>query len=432
MTDSSARQARWRPLLEGREEERAREAVAEIAAALAAAPGGRREGVAVAGGQAGISLFYAYLEADSPGRGYGEESMACLDSSIDALGTSDVGPELYSGFSGVAWAVDHLQGRLLEADDDDPNEQIDAAVRECLAAPWAGDYDLITGLVGFGVYALERLRRPTAAEVVRLVLDHLETLAERDECGLRWFTPPRLLWEGARETAPEGLYNLGVAHGMPGVVGFLAAVCEAGVEVERARRMLAESVLWLLAQQVGWEGSAIFPSVTGPGLKPTPSRLAWCYGDAGIAATLLRAARAAGEPAWEVAARRIALVAARRPMEECGVVDAGLCHGSAGLVQIFNRLWQATGEPEFKAAALRWAGHALDFRKPGEGIGGYLIWEPETPMGEFIWQQRPGVLSGTAGIGLALLAAVSPVEPEWDRLLLTTLAPSAGLEEAAA
>jgi lantibiotic modifying enzyme len=432
MTDSSAQKARWRPLLEGREEERAREALAEIAAALASEAGARREGVSVAGGQAGIALFYAYLEADSPGQGYGEESVACLDSSIDALGTVDIGPELYSGFSGVAWAVDHLQGRLVEPDDDDPNEQIDEAVRECLAAPWAGDYDLITGLVGFGVYALERLRRPTAAGVVSRILDHLESSGERDDSGLRWFTPPRLLWEGALLTAPEGLYNLGVAHGVPGVIGFLAALCEAGVETERARKMLAECVPWLLAQQVGWEDSAVFPSVTGPGLKSTPSRLAWCYGDAGIAATLLRAARAAGEPAWEAEALRIALIGARRPMEECGVVDAGLCHGSAGLVHIFNRLWQATGEPEFKAAALCWAGHVLDIRQPGEGIGGYLTWEPETPMGDFIWQKRAGFLSGTTGIGLALLAAVSPVEPEWDRLLLTTLSPTAGLEEAAA
>jgi lantibiotic biosynthesis protein len=34
------------------------------------------------------------------------------------------------------------------------------------------------------------------------------------------------------------------------------------------------------------------------------------------------------------------------------------------------------------------------------------------------WTGDPGFLTGAAGIGLALLAAVSPVEPEWDRLLL--------------
>lgn len=427
-------ETRWCPLLAGREAERARAAVLEIAAALAGRSGELQEGATVAGGQAGIALFYSYLEADSPGQGHGDEAMAWLDAAIESLGTSDMTTDLHSGFSGVAWVVDHLQGRLMEPDGDDPNEEIDEAVRHHLAGPWWGDYDLITGLVGLGVYALERLHRPASGETVGRVLDHLEELAERDERGLRWFTPPRLLWKGALQHAPEGLYNLGVAHGIPGVVGFLAAACAAGVEVERARAMLVETIPWLLAQALETDGRlGVFPSVVGPGLKRTPSRLAWCYGDAGIAATLLNAARAAGEPAWEAAALKIALAGARRPMEECGVVDAGLCHGSAGLLHLFNRLWQATGDPELKAAARAWVGHALDHRRPGEGVGGYLIWEPETIDGDFKWLPRAGFLSGSAGIGLALLGAFSPVEPEWDRLLLTAVPPRhEAAEEAAA
>lgn len=43
--------------------------------------------------------------------------------------------------------------------------------------------------------------------------------------------------------------------------------------------------------------------------------------------------------------------------------------------------------------------------------------------GRLGWRVDPGFLTGAAGIGLALLAAVAPVKPEWDRLLLVSIPP---------
>ena len=37
------------------------------------------------------------------------------------------------------------------------------------------------------------------------------------------------------------------------------------------------------------------------------------------------------------------------------------------------------------------------------------------------WRDEPGFLTGAAGIGLALLAALFPVEPAWDRVLLASI-----------
>ena len=41
--------------------------------------------------------------------------------------------------------------------------------------------------------------------------------------------------------------------------------------------------------------------------------------------------------------------------------------------------------------------------------------------GQGEWRDDPGFLNGAAGIGLVLLAAASPLEPEWDRVLLASL-----------
>ncbi|MFM7431585.1 MAG: hypothetical protein ACKO1F_17035, partial [Flammeovirgaceae bacterium] len=45
---------------------------------------------------------------------------------------------------------------------------------------------------------------------------------------------------------------------------------------------------------------------------------------------------------------------------------------------------------------------------------GFLVWKG-TDNG---WVEFDGLLEGSAGIGLALLSAISDIEPKWDRCLL--------------
>ncbi|MEM7350096.1 MAG: Lanthionine biosynthesis cyclase LanC, partial [Acidobacteriota bacterium] len=74
-----------------------------------------------------------------------------------------------------------------------------------------------------------------------------------------------------------------------------------------------------------------------------------------------------------------------------------------------------------------WLDAALTARRPGEGFGGFPSWSSEdltNPM-EMSWIADDGFLTGAAGVGLALLAAVTPTEPMWDRLLLCSIPPRA-------
>jgi len=82
-------------------------------------------------------------------------------------------------------------------------------------------------------------------------------------------------------------------------------------------------------------------------------------------------------------------------------------------------VFQATGEERLAEAARSWYERALAFSEPGCGcgIGGFRSWATDR-TGVSDWRDDPGFLEGAAGVGLALLAAASPVEPEWDRLLL--------------
>jgi lantibiotic modifying enzyme len=415
----------WSPILEGAMAARAGAAVTAVAEAIQdlSLPA-RHASAPLAAGEAGIALFYAYLDRARPGAGHGETAEGWLDRAFDVLASSAQEPSLFGGFTGVAWVAEHLRGPAPAIDagteEEDPNADLDAALLQYLRqTPWRTHYDLTAGLVGYAVYALERLPRPSAVASLERVVEHLAEIAQVRPEGLAWHTPLELLPAPNRPWNPRGNDNLGIAHGTPGVIAVLARICAAGVAVERARPLLTGAVSWLLAQKLPAGGRSMFPYMVGREVQIRPARTAWCYGDPGIAMALLAAGRAAAEPAWEREALALALAVARRPPEECGVDDAGLCHGAAGLGHVLNRFHQATGDPEILAAARAWFERALGYWEPGRGIGGFLTFTPpEDDFERLEWNEEAGFLTGSAGMALALLAAAGDVDPAWDRVLL--------------
>src|SRR4051794_6587641 len=379
----------------------------------------------VTGGYAGAALFYAYLYAASANAAAADRALAAIERSTSALAEKQLLPALYSGFLGVGWVVSHLTRDLFEGDAGLTGEIDDALRRLLTNVEDRLTFELIYGLAGYGTYLVERLPDPGAAALLGRVLDLLE--ASRDASGV-WPTDPGWMSPWQREQMPRGCYNLGVAHGIPGVIGFLAAAQREGLDDPRLARFAEDAVPWTLAQK--WDQpSSPLPAFIPIGGEPYPTRTAWCYGDLGVAAVLLSAAQSFGRDDWKREALAIARVAARRSPEEAMVKDAGLCHGSTGLAHLFNRMAQASGDDELRDAAERWIRIALDMRRPGQGLAGLLSWVDITENGKTVaweWKTEPGFLSGVAGIGLGLLAAVTDFEPAWDRVLLVAIPPRNG------
>jgi lantibiotic modifying enzyme len=234
-------------------------------------------------------------------------------------------------------------------------------------------------------------------------------------------------WQRAR--APNGYFNLGVSHGVPGLLVVLARIAHAGIASDKARRLVDRGVEWLLKQRRNDTPAHWFPSwITDDAPPDNGGGLHWCYGGLGIGAALATIGQLLQSSHWTEAALEILRSAASvRMMDEAGINDAGLCHGASGCAHIFNRAFQITGEPALAEAARHWFDVVLDLRKPGCGLGGYEVWstpqgttiDPSSPEGiaPIDWVTEARWLTGASGIGLALLAAVSPLEPHWDRLL---------------
>ncbi|TMQ12642.1 MAG: hypothetical protein E6J90_30745 [Deltaproteobacteria bacterium] len=418
---SETRVPAWQPVLSGDEAGVARRAVGDIAAALAS--GGASLDHDLADGAAGVALLFGYRARITGETGHAAMAAALLDRAADRVARAPTSPSLFHGFTGVAWAADHLRGL---AGDADPacNDEIDAAVDAALRCP-AGvpGFDLVTGLVGLGVYALERADRPLARRCVDRVVARLAATARRmpggpagSEGGPQHRPAAQAVW-----TAPDrpDRLDLGLAHGIPGVIALLARCASGSAEAAAcsrataatARDLLDGAVGWLLAQ---WRPGAGFPPRIVGG-RPAPRRRAgWCYGDAAVALALIQASRV-GEPAWRSAGLGIARASAARPACEAGVRDASLCHGAAALGLIYQRLYHATGDPLLRDAARRWVLRMLAYRSDRHELApsaGFYLATREAP------RAVPGLMNGAAGIGLVLLAATTEIAPDWDRALL--------------
>lgn len=420
----------WQTLLTGDVAGQAEKAVRDIAVALEPQAEEMRSRPAslpdasLSGGLPGIALFFYYFSRTLGGDREREIADSCLEGAIGKLGELPMGPSLYRGFSGLAWVTEHLERQ--DGGDADRNREIDEFLAELLTeGPWTGPYDVIDGLVGLGIYALERLPNDSGAAVLDAVLARLADLANSLPEGIAWRTELGSP-DGTADEAGQPIYNLGLSHGIPGVIGLLARVCGAEVPegtVQKSQALLVPAVHWLLAQKGPPEGVSLFGStVPEVEILAGTSRLAWCYGDLGIAFALLAAAEATGREDWRQEATTIARHCARRDPETSGVQDAGLCHGAFGLGHLFHRAYRATGDETCATAARSWYARGFDYRQPGQEIAGFPAWTM-TPSGEPGWWGLPGFLIGASGVGLALLGAIGNREPLWDRLLLADLAP---------
>jgi lantibiotic modifying enzyme len=396
--EHSPAEDRWRPVLDGEHAAHARAIADEIVVALEQQPPSREHGFQ---GDASIALVLAHCERPS--------AAARLDSALNAIAARPATISLFAGLSGVSWLIGHFA----DADEADALlAHFDSAVLRYLDVPqWQERYDLITGLVGVGVYAAVR-QGECAARIADRVLSHLETNAIASDAGTTWRTPPQCLAPPRRARFPAGVIDLGVAHGVPGIIGMLAQFVDADVQRERSLGLLRSTVAWLL----GTVPSGLRRFGTDWPADPAEvKRMGWCYGDPGVAGVLLGASRALSSPELEqVALALLAQITA--PLATRGVPDACFCHGAAGLAHIYNVAFQRTGSVQMRAQAMHWLAEVLRIRQPGSGIAGYSFLKVDDEA--MRWAADPTLLSGAAGIALVLLAAIEDREPGWQALCL--------------
>jgi hypothetical protein len=421
----AARATGRRALLEGADAIAAREALAAVVRDLVEAGAPDHPG-----DLALQALLGTYVRGDPGATGAAAAGaggrLPSLDDAVALLAEADLGFALFRGFTEVAWTIAHL--RRGEPDLDEMLAPVDEALLSLLAGPWEGPFDLAFGLAGIATYALERWPGPVASALLEGAIRQIDALAELSGPGRALRTPPSIadLYGVPGALLPsfssEGYFELGMAHGVAGAVAVLSRAVRAGAGGTAARRLLSDLAAWLASAANASDAPFAFPGRLTVRLdgREEHRRASWCKGDPGIALALLHAGRALGRDDLRVRGVAVARRVAALPSGRTGLSDACLCHGALGLAHLFRRFHEATGEGALRDAAVRWTLAGLEMREPGHGTGGFVA-RFHRDDGSVTEAQDSSFLTGAVGIGLALAAAVSTVEPGWDALLLANV-----------
>jgi hypothetical protein len=290
------------------------------------------------------------------------------------------------------------------------HERID---RGELARP--GEYDLISGLTGLGLYHLVR-HGSAGSGMTAAVLDYLVALAEpvyqHGESLPGWWsgTGPA----GTPDPAwPGGHLNLGMAHGGAGILALLSGAMRVGIQVEGHAKAVSELCATFDRYRQGNSACPWWPAMIslsehsqGRTSQERQARPSWCYGTPGQA----RAQQLAGLALGDQERMRVAehaLAGCVLGHQVTGLLaDASLCHGWAGVVQTLRRAASDALSPQPLRTALR---------KARQGMEDHLARAGPPASG--------GLIEGTSGIQLAQndLPRTCGEPPAWDACLLLTL-----------
>ena len=260
--------------------------------------------------------------------------------------------------------------------------------------------DFLHGLIGIGFYLLERNNSSKEYSVSNLskIVDYLDKSKISDGAVVKW------KYNEKRLSKP---FNISLSHGVSSIVVFFCRLIKSGALGENynveIKQMLQGAIQYLLTNRVDVNklGCCFASSSIECDDRPHRSRLAWCYGDLGVATALLEAGNALNDSlVRDIAIQVLLYCAKRRDIKANYVNDFCVCHGSVGIAQIFRSQGIALGMKELLDAADYWEKDTLSrVVKDGHGRHTLLYYDPEN--GGF--RESGGILDGISGAGLYLL-----------------------------
>jgi lantibiotic biosynthesis protein len=267
------------------------------------------------------------------------------------------------------------------------------------------EYDLFSGLTGIGQHLLHHA---PGTDALGRILDYFVHMTE-----LRTDRLPGWWVSHDPDTTvptPGGHANLGVAHGICGVLAFLGTALRRGITVEGHREAIATICAHLDTWRHDDDPGPWWPEWitqdelrTGRSRQRGPLRPSWCYGTPGIARAQQIAAIATGDTARQQIAEHALAACLSDTNQLSRITDNSLCHGWAGLYQTAWRAAHDALTPEIN--------HQL------QRLSALLIRHAEADN-----RDSTGFLVGATGLALAVHTATRNTAPisGWDACLLIT------------
>lgn len=340
-----------------------------------------------------------------------ESLIISLEKLYTLIPNSKIGLNYSSGLSGVFDVLNYLnEVNFIDDGYQDSEYMLNQIFKEQLLHYVDKlNLDFLHGSSGVLLYLVNSSNPEISVEYYALVVDLYKKRLMKYENNLIAFPSYNF-----KKFSPEYEINLSLSHGNSAIICILSKIFSK-TKNNKVKNIIEDlfKSYEIVKRKNNNRILSLYPHSTS---DLNESRIAWCYGDLGIANAYWQAGKAFNNLEWKQEAIAIMLHSAkRRDLKENKVVDAGICHGTAGIAHIFNRFYKETHIKEFDEARLYWLNETLHMAKFDDGLLGYKSFH-----GEQGWLNDYGLLEGIAGIGLVLLGFLTDdVEDlNWDRCLL--------------
>ncbi len=322
-----------------------------------------------------------------------------LDKTIEGLPFNKQFPTYCNGLAGMGIGLMLLNDYDLIDLDDTSLESFDSYLSMWIETFMTdGNYDLFHGATGIAMYFVKR--SSTAPETSSNALTRYLSALDRDLVREN-NKPDGCTWCKMKHDFSAEERNISMSHGLAGIVNVLAQIYATGLlsddNNKKTKGIIESLIATILKQRIDFaKYRSSFPSY----YKSTEaasrfSRLAWCYGDIGILASLSMVADLLSDNA--LASRIEPMVmgeTSRRKFEHTYIRDACICHGASGIYAYFSHASeQYPDNVAIRDASSYWENYILCI--PRE----YLCYDPIAKE----YNKQYSILSGYAGIALALI-----------------------------
>jgi lantibiotic modifying enzyme len=380
-------------------------------------------------GFTGVALFYGYLAKHTNDDSYYEKCQKTIDYCIENL-NSTIQPSLYGGFTGLAWTLRHLINMdVFDSDSLSSLGLIDPIIDKSTELfIKEKHYSLMYGLIGIGIYYLEQIESKANTQNapflhLQKIVISLNEMAIENGDSIFWIDYASTI--SKKSTTP--IYNLGIPHGITGIMCFLSKVFEIGIEKEKIIHLLKGCVKWLLKQKNNFYNISYYPPLVGVSYSPHLTRLAWSYGDLCSALALLKVAKVLEDEILEEEALSTALITTQRNLRTSNIytkvekdfnyLDIGLCKGTSGGIILYSNLNEHFKNDELRKVQNFWIDLSIKSKNKIGGLGGYKAYvSVDGEAGE--WRNDLSFLDGVSGFGLTLISLINPELRKWQNLLL--------------
>lgn len=281
-------------------------------------------GCSANGGYGLLALLAESLFALTADEQWREAGCRYLSQGVTLLSSERLSTSLYRSAPGLGWVIGRLSPSLQFRDGLELVVSLTSTYSQLLKRQQPIGFDLINGLAGLAVFA-RVAPEPYRSQLLDQVWENLCRISANN-AGFRWITPG---------TADAGA-DLGIAHGITGVIAALAAAVVDGWDNPAAAAAAVRGGHWLRAQRLGNHAGGGFPYKVG---ETVNARLGWCYGAPSVA--ICFAWLSALDPAFlsdTIACANMSESIRGSPFH--AMRDACVCHGTGGWAYIGTRMME--------------------------------------------------------------------------------------------